>query len=316
MSISKILRRVLNNELKPNHQQIMDKKANTITPKDIVEILQPIWDRDSRSMSGKVRVYLHSAFEFGLKNENSLKRKKKTIYCLDRNPVASIPKDHKSKAIKRSLNSKELNFFWPSFSEYESVGPIVTRFLLFLIATGGQRVMQVAREPWTSYDLRRRVLKTEHRKVKDDPRMHLVPLTERAIKLLQEVHSINPNSKYPWSTNGKTPIDINTLSGAVSKWLDSPLSVMNGEKFEKFTPRDLRRTCTQIMQYKGIPDLDSDILQSHGISGVVEEHYRNNPYAFMPKNWNTINKFEKGLDDILNGKDLDMDDTYSFDFLN
>ena len=174
----KELRRVLNNELKPNHQQIMDKKANTITPKDIVEILQPIWDRDSRSMSGKVRVYLHSAFEFGLKNENSLKRKKKTIYCLDRNPVASIPKDHKSKAIKRSLNSKELNFFWPSFSEYESVGPIVTRFLLFLIATGGQRVMQVAREPWTSYDLRRRVLKTEHRKVKDDPRMHLVPLTE------------------------------------------------------------------------------------------------------------------------------------------
>ncbi|MGM0856784.1 MAG: integrase [Pseudomonadota bacterium] len=312
----KELRRVLNNELKHNHQHIMDKKANTITPKDIVEILQPIWDRDSKSMSGKVRVYLHSTFEFGLKNENSLKRKKKSIYCLDRNPVASIPKDHKSKARKRSLNSKELNFFWTSFSKYESVGPVVTRFLLFLIATGGQRIKQVAREPWTSYDLRRGVLKTEHRKVKDDPRMHLVPLTERAIKLLQEVHSINPNSKYPWSTNGKTPIDINTLSGAVSKWLDSPLSVMDGEKFEKFTPRDLRRTCTQIMQFKEIPDLDSDILQSHGISGVVEEHYRNNPYAFMPKNWNTINKFEKGLDDILNGKDLDMDDTYLFDFLN
>ena len=311
----KELRRILNNELKHNHQIIMNKKANSITPKDIIDILQPIWDRNSKSMSGKVRAYLHTAFEFGLKNEHSLKRKRKSIYCLDSNPVSSIPKDHKTKAIKRSLNSKELNYFWHSFLKYESVGPVVKRFLLFLIATGGQRVMQVAREPWTSYDLRRGVLKTEHRKGKIEPRIHLVPLTERAIKLLQEAHSINPSSKYPWSTNGKKPIDINTLSGAVSKWINSPLSVMDGEEFEKFTPRDLRRTCAQIMQFKGIPDLDSDILQSHGINGVVEDHYRNNPYAFMPKNWKTINAFEEALNDILNGKDLDKDDIYTFDFL-
>ncbi|WP_172117338.1 tyrosine-type recombinase/integrase [Halomonas hibernica] len=315
-SYIKELKRVLNNVLKPNHQFIMDKKAKDIIPKDILEILQPIWDRGSENMSGKVRAYLHSSFEYGLKNENSLKRKTKSIYCLERNPVSSIPKDHKTKAIKRALSAKELNYFWHSFLQYESVGPVVTRFLLFLIATGGQRVMQVAREPWTSYDLRKGILKTEHRKGNTPPRIHLVPLTERAIKLLQDVHSVNPHSKYPWSTSGKIPIDINTLRGAVNKWLSSPISEMDGKEFEKFTPRDLRRTCSQLMQIKGITNLDSDILQSHGINGVVEEHYRNNPYAFMPKNWNTINLFEEALNDILKGKDLDKDDIYKFSFLN
>ena len=69
-----------------------------------------------------------------------------------------------------------------------------------------------------------------------------------------------------------------------------------------FSPRDLRRTCTQLMQKHGVDDRLSDLLQAHGQAGVVTKHYRNNPQAALPEKWRAIQQFDRALSCVLEEK--------------
>ncbi|HCG1028771.1 TPA: hypothetical protein NJG10_005778 [Pseudomonas aeruginosa] len=59
------------------------------------------------------------------------------------------------------------------------------------------------------------------------------------------------------------------------------------------------------MQRHGIKDFDSDVLQSHGQTGVVAKHYRNNPEAKLPDMRLTMVAFDAALGCLLDGEDED-----------
>jgi len=303
------LERVLRVEIEEAHPELAAMKARDVKPDHVRAILLPIWDRGSKGMADKVRAYLHAAFQYGLTAEHSLARTSRKSFALESNPAAMLPKEHKSQPCKRALSDEELRQFWETVTDTDGVGPVMARLLQFVVATGGQRIDQIAREPWSSYDLEAKTLRLIDAKGRGGVRReHLVPLTDRALSILAEVNRLNGSLKtnggdclWPWTTTGKKPITTSSPVHAVADWLRSGNAAIEGERIPHFTPRDLRRTCAQLMQRHGIDDRLSDLLQSHGQTGVVGQHYRNNPEAYLPEKRRAMEAFDRVLGALLEG---------------
>ncbi len=67
------------------------------------------------------------------------------------------------------------------------------------------------------------------------------------------------------------------------------------------------------MQRHGIKDFDSDALQSHGQTGVVEVHYRNNPEAKLPQVRPTMDAFDAALGCLLDSSEEDDNQAQQLD---
>ncbi|MDM9653832.1 integrase [Pseudomonas wenzhouensis] len=286
---------------------VMAMKAKDVRPEHVNLLLKPIWDRGAGRQTGKVRSFLVAAFSFGLKAEHHIDRSSNKSYGLQMNPADPVTVPNTSKPGERALTDKELKQFWHTITKVDSVGAIMARVFHFAFATAGQRPLQFIREPWSSYNLQGKYLKIIDSKGRGGKkRPHFVPLSARALQVLDQVRALQPQGAvYPWSIDGQTPIHASSLSHAVAEWFATDHAMLDGKPIPKFIPRDIRRTCTQFMQRNGIKDIDSDVLQSHGQTGVVEMHYRNNPEAKLPQVRPTMEAFDAALGRLLDSSDED-----------
>jgi hypothetical protein len=99
--------------------------------------------------------------------------------------------------------------------------------------------------------------------------------------------------------NGDKPFQVSSFSHATRAWLTSTNAMLDGEQIIRFSARDIRRTCTQLMKKMGIHQEHSDALQSHGLTGVVMEHYLNDPYLLVPDKLEALKIYERELNKIL-----------------
>ncbi|WP_244542266.1 tyrosine-type recombinase/integrase [Azotobacter beijerinckii] len=301
--------RILRVELKGKFPSILALKARDVRPDHIRQLLSPIWERDAKRQASKVRSFLRAAFQFGLTAEHSLGRTSRKTFLLSLNPVDAVLVPDESKPGTRSLSDAELRQFWATIESTDGVGKVMARLFKFVIATGGQRIDQIAREPWSSYDLKARTLRLIDAKGRGGVRReHLVPLTDRALEILADVRRLTAllktdgeACKWPWTSTGRQPFVTTSFAHATADWCRSEQAFVGGKPVERFTPRDLRRTCAQIMQRHGVSDQLSDLLQSHGQTGVVSKHYRNNPEAALPEKRRAIELFDRALGAVLEG---------------
>ncbi|WP_223443167.1 tyrosine-type recombinase/integrase [Pseudomonas sp. BF-R-19] len=287
------------------HPSIMAMKARDIRPDHILAILNPIWDRGAKIQARHMRSYLSAAFNHGLRAENSVGRSSAKSYNLESNPATVIAVEKASVAVTRALSDAELSKFWGTVETTKGVGPVMALLFKFVIVTGGQRIKNICETTWDDYDLEAGTVRLIHRKGRGGQTMsrpHLVPLTERAVAILERVKEINGCHPWPWTTTGKQPIVVSSPGHAVADWLKSEHAVIEGKQTPSFSPRDLRRTCAQLMQRYGISDQLSDLLQAHGQTGVANKHYRNNPEAALPEKQRAIELFEHALAKVLGKK--------------
>lgn len=295
------LERLYKTNLQP-HTAIMAMKARDVRADHIIAVLNPIWERGSKVQAERMRAFLSAAFNHGIAAESYVGRSNSKVYKLEMNPAATVTVEKTSKPVERALLDAELRLFWESIGETKGVGPVLALLFKFVIATGGQRILSIMETKWTDYDLESGTVRLIHRKGRGGQvksRVHLVPLTSRAIEILEQVRAITGDYAWPWSTNGKQHIVVSSPNHSVTDWLDSPHAKINGEQVPKFTPRDLRRTCTQLMQRNGADDRWSDLLQAHGQTGVVATHYRNNPEAALPEKRRAVELLERALSRVL-----------------
>ncbi|PYY69163.1 integrase [Pseudomonas jessenii] len=303
--VVKELERLYQTNMVAPHPSIMAMKARDIRPDHILAILNPIWDRGAKIQARRMRSYLSAAFSHGLRAENSVGRSSAKSYNLESNPATVIAVEQASVPVTRALSDAELSKFWGTLETTEGVGPVMALLFKFVIATGGQRIFNICQTTWDDYDLEARTVSLIHRKGRGGQTMsrpHLVPLTERALAILERVKEINGCHPWPWTTTGKQHIVVSSPTHAVAKWLKSEHAVIDGKQTPSFSPRDLRRTCTQLMQRYGISDQLSDLLQAHGQTGVANKHYRNNPEAALPEKQRAIGLFEHALAKVLGKK--------------
>ena len=300
--VVKELDRLFKTNMANPHPSIMQMKARDIRPDHILAILNPIWERGSKVQAERMRSFLVSAFNYGLTIESVVGRANAKVYGLELNPAAVVRVEKTSAPVTRALSDAELCQFWETIESTKGVGPVMAILFKFVIATGGQRIQNIIETTWDDYDLKAGTVRLIHRKGRGGQAMsrpHLVPLTARAIELMSRVKEINGDYAWPWTTHGEQPFVISSPTHAIADWINSNHAVIDGVKVPSFSPRDLRRTCSQLMQRHGVLDVDSDLLQSHGQTGLVGLHYRNNPKAYLPEKWRTAKLFEKALGEAL-----------------
>lgn len=300
--VVKELERLYQKNMLGPHPGIMAMKARDIRSDHILDILNPIWARGAKVQAERMRSFLAAAFTYGLKAENAVGRLSSKSYCLESNPATVVAVEKVSAPATRSLSEAELRQFWETIERTEGVGPIMALLFKLVVATGGQRIFNFCETTWEDYDLDAGTVRLIHRKGRGGQAMsrpHLVPLTERAVAILERVREINGCHPWPWTTTGKQHIVVSSPRHAIADWLRSRHAVIDGARIPSFSPRDLRRTCAQLMQRHGISDQLSDLLQAHGQTGVANLHYRNNPEAALPEKRRAIELFDRALARVL-----------------
>lgn len=300
--VVKELERLYQTNMLTPHPSIVAMKARDIRTDHILAILNPIWDRGAKVQADRMRSFLSAAFNYGLRVENAVGRSSAKSYNLENNPAMLVAVEKVSTPATRALSDAELSKFWGTVEATEGVGPVMALLFKFVIATGGQRILNICQTTWDDYDLEVGTVRLIHRKGRGGQTMgrpHLVPLTERAVAILKRVKEINGCHPWPWTTTGKQHIVVSSPRHAIADWLTSEHAVIDGKHTPSFSPRDLRRTCAQLMQRHGISDQLSDLLQAHGQTGVANTHYRNNPEAALPEKQRAIELFERALAKVL-----------------
>lgn len=303
--VVKELERLYQTNMLTPHPGIIATKARDIRSDHILDILNPIWDRGAKVQTDRMRSFLVAAFNHGLRAESVVGRANAKSYSLESNPAIVVAVEKVSAPAERALSDIELRRFWATIESTEGVGPTMALLFKFVIATGGQRIKNIIETTWDDYDVEAGTVGLIHRKGRGGQTMsrpHLVPLTDRAIEILERVRQINGCHIWPWTTHGKQPFVISSPTHAVADWLSSEHASIDSQPFPRFSPRDLRRTCTQLMQKHGIDDRLSDLVQAHGQTGVVASHYRNNPEAALPEKRRAIEQFDQALAKVLGEK--------------
>lgn len=174
-------------ELLNNFSHILGDEAAKITSNDVCKVLGRLIQRGAEVQSNRVRSYIMSAMNFGIKYDHDpryLHRGKK--YNINRNPVASIPRQSSAeKPRDRVLSTQEigelmLHLHGNRFSTQ------VENFVKILLLTGGQRPYELSLAQWSDIDFKNRIW-TIQSHVSKNKKIHIVPLVESAITQLKEL---------------------------------------------------------------------------------------------------------------------------------
>jgi integrase len=279
------------------HPKIAKLKANEIDSDHIHLILATMVEGKITREVNKVRSYLNAAFTYGGKADRDPRRFGKTekIFNIKSNPVSMVMRVKEfDKASERVLDKNELKLYWDKVQELTL--PIKSSLELSLFL-GGQRLTMLTRAKWEKFDMENKILHLYDKKGKGKGRDHLLPLSDRCIKIINKLKPWNENFEWPLTSTGEVPVPVDSLSKKVNS-ISKILEREHGIK--SFTLKDIRRTCETMLASQGIPrDLRAHLL-SHGRSGVQETHY--DKYSYLQEKKEALFKWERYLDHVLSEK--------------
>ncbi|CAM3474800.1 tyrosine-type recombinase/integrase [Parendozoicomonas haliclonae] len=319
-SVAKV-EQTFNKDVYKAHPSLLRKKAREITPDDIVDILAPIHQRNARVQSNRCRASLHAAFQVGAAADYDPARRGEKRFHLAGNPVSLVKKDSTAEgADDRILAYDELRDFYLYIEGINKVGPILASLARLMIATGGQRPKRLIHARWSDYDFMRRTLTLVEKKGTGGIRKHVIPLTARAIRIIRYVQAHNGDLDGPFYTEKGRPVRLDSLKNVFDRWHEHRCEEARQAGItepEKFTARDIRRTANYLLTDAGVRPEDSNLLQSHGHTGVVVKHY--DRHHHLPTKRFAIRLYEKVLSRVIKNKmrimqDLNVD--WSYQYLN
>lgn len=253
-----------------------DRPANQILPEDCTNWLRKIHQRGTETKHP--RAYLSAAFSFGLKYDNDPKSARPDVrFGLTQNPVQHVGGGGSARARKRHLSMNELIQFWHTFGG-RRVHPQSRILLRMIFAMGGVRITEVVRSQKDWWQERKPgdfwlcLPKTKNEKE------HNLPVTRNGLELLKAAMIVGDDQSHFLFPSSEDPSVARTLSGVsqvVRRWCD------NQDDFERFQPRDIRRTMkTMLIEEKNIDPAWVDIWHNHGRgSDVARKHYDWAEYA-------------------------------------
>ncbi|KGT87466.1 recombinase [Erwinia typographi] len=265
--------------------------AKDVTPEQIKRVLAEFIERGANAGANKVRANLHAVFNFGLFADNDpAKISQKTIYGLDRNPVSVIPAQRGAdKALDRFLSWAELSDLLQLLSVSPSALQINWDFaelLLLCIHTAGQRPWEIMTNTRNNWDKKARIL-TVPPHISKNGDFHVIPLSDSATQILNSRESRCPDSDFLFPAKTK---EGHLLSAEYSKQIRK---FCDRTGFEKFTPRDVRRTFKTLAGDMGISSEMRDRLQNHKKPGVSTKHY--DRYDYLREKRAIIEEWEEKL---------------------
>lgn len=260
------IRGVLDRDLKPAFAR---KTIDEITKKDVTDALDAIGDR-SGSAANKAHKWARQIFNW-LKDDRGE---------IEHSPVEGVKRPFPEPSRTRVLSLPELVVLWVALEGLAEPFRSFYRLLILL----GQRLREAANAPWAEFDFEAGDWFLPKARTKAD-RDHLVPMSEQAIELLEDIQPDPGNRRgLVFTTNGKVGI-----SGF------SKLKVQIGVSLEKLLREDpnarelvddgvadrvihdLRRSLATGCQGLGIDLTHSEAILNHAfgktLSGVAPVYH-------------------------------------------
>lgn len=267
------------------------EKARDITKRQLIALLDEVVDRGSPVMANRVYALLKQLFEFAAAKD-----------LIPASPMAGVePPGGEEVSRKRKLTDAEIRTVWSKLDTAAMAPP--TRLALKLLLVTGQRRGEVTFAQKSHFDLASSIWsippelqKTEGaRSYPTEP--HIVPLSNLAIKLLTELHTLDSKSRWLLPSqyskkNADAPYSERALTRAVKE---------NQAHFgiPHWTPHDFRRTCrTGLSQLKVEPHIAERIL-NHAQGKITETYDR---FEYLSEKREALEKWASHLQGIVEGQ--------------
>lgn len=199
------------------------------------------------------------------------------------NPAIMISRPHKEISRDRVLNTQEMNALWEAFGSMGTAGKA-----LRLLMLTGQRLGEITALKWTDIteEAGGKIFTIDHSSYKT-ARTHVVPLSDRALSILDQMPAIegNPYVFASIRAEGK-PITIGSKIRNEARDLSG---------VEDFNIHDLRRTLATNARPLGFTAEIADRVMGHVISGVSGVYNR---YDYLPEKRALLDAWARYLADI------------------
>jgi integrase len=278
-----------------------ETKAKEIQPTDIIPILSTMIQRGAIVQSNRVRSYIVAAFNFGLKHDlNPAQVHTGVKFGLTTNPAQVIAKQSNAEKVGENwLTIEEVKIVLNTFKNTNRVGPLVSDLMSLCFYTGGQRPYELVASRWSSINWEEATLLVTS-VVSKNKRPHLIPLTEKSISILSDLHANSKDSEFifPRRNDANQHLRTDSFSKAIARFRE------DNPKFNPFVARDIRRTCKTLMGELGISKEIRDRLQNHALNDVSSKHY--DRYSYLQEKKDALRKWENKLtgstSKVVNGK--------------
>jgi integrase len=177
-----------------------------IQPLEVLAVLRKIEDRGAPEMRVKVRQLLGQVFRYGIATQKC---------AFD--PIPSLKNAFQPHEVRpmAAIREGELPELLARIDRFD--GEPTTRLALFFIAHTFVRTQELIRAEWSEFDVTERLWIVPSERMKPSPRIkaagaHLVPLTSSTLALLEQLRSLNADSR--WVFAGRNPrkhISTNTI---------------------------------------------------------------------------------------------------------
>ena len=242
-----------------SHAPWIGRDVRTITPREVVELLDGIVERGSKVMANRVAGTLSQMFRYGVHRS-----------LLDASPVQLLYRPGgKEKARERSLSDAELKTYLKdprACTRFERLERVMTLLLLT-----GQRRGEIVAATWRDVDLDARTWRIPDENSKTG-RGHVVPLSTWAVEEFRALKREAEESAFVLpDPTGDAAADPKQLTRSLAKCRTR----FRKAGIEAFTLHDLRRTCrTGLAKLKIAPHVAERVLNhvQEKIPGTYDVH--------------------------------------------
>lgn len=250
------------------------RDARTITPPEVIELLDGIVDRGAPVLANRTAALLSQLFRFGIHR-----------HIVTATPVQLLYRPGgKEKPRERTLTEEELRAYLAdpkAATRYERLSRVITLLLLT-----GQRRGELALARWSDIDLNERTWTIPDENAKGG-RGHVVPLSDWAVEEFAALKREAEGSQWVLAA-GANHIDPKQLSRSVAKCH----ARFKKQGIAEFTLHDLRRTCrTGLSALKVEPHIAERVL-NHVQPGVVGVYDR---FAYLEEKRAALDKWATHL---------------------
>ncbi|OSP53816.1 site-specific integrase [Pseudoruegeria sp. SK021] len=248
-----------------------DRDIQSITKRDVLDLLDGIADSGRVVTANRVRAYLSKFLNWAVERD-----------ILPMSPATGVKPAAKEVSRDRVLTDDEIRWFWKACdAEGYAWGPLGKLLLLT-----GQRLNEAAQI--TEGELRGDLWHLSADRTKNG-RAHDVPLSEAVRGVLDAVERIEGRPGFIFTTTGKTPVSGFFKARAhLAEAMERIAEQERGEAVEipRWTFHDLRRTAATGMARLGIPVRVTEAVLNHvsGTGGGIVGVYQRHDYADEKRN--------------------------------
>jgi integrase len=259
------------------------RDARTITPREVIELLDGIVARGSRVMANRVASLLAQMFKFGIHRA-----------IVENSPVMLLYRPGgKEKPRARAFSEEELQAFLRNLDDacrFQRL-PHVLRVLLLTL----QRRSELALAEWREFDLKAKTWTIPDAHAKTG-KGHILPLSDWAVRELEKLKVMASGSRYVLpSTDKSAPLDPKYITRGVARCLKR----FKEHGVAAFTPHDLRRTGRTGLARLGIKMDIAERVLNHARERMEATY---DVHEYLDEKRQALEKWAKYLADLRDAK--------------